>query len=155
CCWCATTSGWRSRASCASWRYGCWTDRTRRPPTCSTWTTPPACWRCSGGPSAASRSTARCRRSSGRSWTGRSPPLAEDGKVIGGGLAWLAERRKGGPGTPASLREVGGVEGVGTTFLEETFAGRGAPPEHRRHAPAARKVLKALLPEAGSDLRGA
>ena len=51
-------------------------------------------------------------------------------------------------------REVGGTEGVGVTFLEETFSAATAPPEHRLHQKAARAVLKALLPETGTDIKG-
>ena len=46
---------------------------------------------------------------------------------------------------PATLKEVGGTEGVGVTFLEETFSASTAPPEHRLHQKAAQAVLKALL----------
>jgi hypothetical protein len=49
---------------------------------------------------------------------------------------------------------VGGTEGVGVTFLEETFSAATAPPEHRYHQKAARADLKALLPETGSDIKG-
>jgi len=69
-------------------------------------------------------------------------------------LALFAEMMKGRPWTPASLKEVGGTEGVGVTFLEETFSAATAPPEHRYHQKAARADLKALLPETGSDLKG-
>src|SRR5262249_39263548 len=41
------------------------------------------------------------------------------------------------------------------TFLEETFSASTAPPQHRLHQKAAQAVLKALLPEAGSDIKGA
>src|SRR6516165_2418712 len=56
--------------------------------------------------------------------------------------------------TPATLREVGGTEGVGVTFLEETFTASTAPPKHRLHQKAAQAVLKALLPEAGTAIKG-
>jgi hypothetical protein len=49
---------------------------------------------------------------------------------------------------------VGGTEGIGFTFLEETFRTRSAPPEHRLHEKAARAVLKSLLPEQGTEIRG-
>ena len=49
------------------------------------------------------------------------------------------------PGLLATLKEVGGTEGVGLTFLEETFSASTAPPEHRFHQKAAQAVLKALL----------
>ena len=66
------------------------------------------------------------RRSSSGSSTGRRG-LAEDGKVVCVRLALFAEMMKGRPWTEASLREVGGSEGVGVTFLEETFAAQTAP----------------------------
>ena len=61
-------------------------------------------------------------------------------------LALFAEMVKGKPWTPETLKDVGGTEGVGVTFLEETFSASTAPPEHRLHQKAARSVLKALLP---------
>src|SRR5262249_54801254 len=75
-------------------------------------------------------------------------------KVISVRLALFAEMVKGKPWTPATLREVGGMEGVGVTFLEETFAASTAPPQHRLHQKAAQAVLKALLPETGTDIKG-
>ncbi len=80
--------------------------------------------------------------------------LAQDGKVICVRLALFAEMVKGKSWTPATLKEVGGTEGVGVTFLEETFSAATAPPEHRYHQKAARGVLKALLPESGTDIKG-
>ncbi len=80
--------------------------------------------------------------------------LAQEGKVISVRLALFAEMMKGKPWTPATLKQVGGTDGVGITFLEETFAADAAPPEHRYHAKAARAVLRALLPESGTDLKG-
>jgi serine/threonine protein kinase len=80
--------------------------------------------------------------------------LAQGGKVVSVRLALFAEMMKGKPWTPASLREVGGTEGIGVAFLEETFAASTAPPQHRLHQQAARSVLKALLPESGTDIKG-
>jgi hypothetical protein len=80
--------------------------------------------------------------------------LAEDGKVICVRLALFAEMVKGRPWTPATFQTVGGTEGVGITFLEETFSASTAAPKHWRHQAAARSVLKALLPEAGTDIKG-
>jgi hypothetical protein len=80
--------------------------------------------------------------------------LAEDGKVISVRLALFAEMVKGKPWTPTALKEVGGTEGVGVTFLEETFTASTAPPQHRLHQKAAQAVLQALLPEAGTDIKG-
>jgi formylglycine-generating enzyme required for sulfatase activity len=61
---------------------------------------------------------------------------------------------KGKAWTQPSLKAVGGTEGVGVTFLEETFSAATAPPEHRYHQKAARTVLKSLLPEAGTKIKG-
>ena len=43
-------------------------------------------------------------------------------------LALFAEMVKGKPWTPATLKEVGGTQGVGVTFLDETFSATTAPP---------------------------
>jgi eukaryotic-like serine/threonine-protein kinase len=80
--------------------------------------------------------------------------LAQEGKVISVRLALFAEMMKGKAWTPNSLKAVGGTEGVGITFLEETFSAATAPPEHRYHQKAARADLKILLPETGSDIKG-
>ena len=80
--------------------------------------------------------------------------LAEEGKVVCVRLALFAEMMKGKSWTPAALKQVGGTKGVGVTFLEETFSSSTAPPEHRYHQKAARAVLKALLPESGTDIKG-
>src|SRR5580704_10045013 len=55
-------------------------------------------------------------------------PLVEDGKIICVRLALFAEMMKGKPWTPATLIEVGGTQGVGVTFLEETFSTSTASP---------------------------
>ena len=80
--------------------------------------------------------------------------LAEDGKVVSVRLALFAEMVKSKPWTPATLKAIGGISGVGATFLEETFSASTAPPQHRLHQHAARAVLKALLPEAGTEIKG-
>jgi len=80
--------------------------------------------------------------------------LAQDGKVVSVRLALFAEMVKGKPWAPTTLHEVGGTEGVGVNFLEETFSSRNANPEHRLYQQAAREVLKALLPEVGTDIKG-
>ena len=80
--------------------------------------------------------------------------LAQDGKVISVRLALFAEMVKGKPWTSTTLRQIGGTEGVGVTFLEETFASAQASPKHRLHQKAAQAVLKALLQESGADIKG-
>ncbi len=81
--------------------------------------------------------------------------LAINSKVIGVRLSLFADMMKGRTWTPSSLKEVGGVGGVGETFLEETFSSSSAPPAHRVHEKAIRQVLRAMLPdEANSEIKG-
>ncbi len=80
--------------------------------------------------------------------------LAQDGKIAPVRLALFAQMIKDKPWTQMTLKEVGGLEGVGVTFLEESLASPAANPEHRLHAPAARYVLRALLPDGGADIKG-
>ena len=58
------------------------------------------------------------------------------------------------PWQPLTLEQVGGTSGVGVNFLEETFSSVHSDPRFRRHAVAARGVLRALLPELGTDIKG-
>ncbi|MFI5387152.1 MAG: protein kinase, partial [Fimbriimonadales bacterium] len=80
--------------------------------------------------------------------------LAQDDKVISVRLALFAEMVKGKPWSPATLRAVGGTKGVGVTFLEETFSSPQSNPKHRLHQKAAQAVLKSLLPETGTNIKG-
>ena len=80
--------------------------------------------------------------------------LAQDGLIVPVRLALFAEMVKGKPWTPATLRAVGGMDGVGVKFLEETFSSARANPSHRYHQKAAQAVLKALLPETKTDIKG-
>jgi serine/threonine protein kinase/formylglycine-generating enzyme required for sulfatase activity len=80
--------------------------------------------------------------------------LAQEGKVVPVRLALFAEMVKGKPWTLATLKAVGGTEGLGVAFFEEVFGASTAPPDHRRHGRAARAVLQALLPVLGSDIKG-
>ena len=80
--------------------------------------------------------------------------LAQGGKVVSVRLALFAEMVKGKPWTQATMGEVGGAAGVGVTFLEETFISPQASPRHRLHQKAAQAVLKALLPDSGTDIKG-
>jgi formylglycine-generating enzyme required for sulfatase activity len=81
--------------------------------------------------------------------------LAQDGRVVCVRLALFAEMVKGKPWVPATLKAVGGAAGVGAAFLEEALSAPGANPRHRQHQKAARAVLRALLPERGTDIKGA
>lgn len=80
--------------------------------------------------------------------------LAEDGKVVCVRLSLFAEMMRGKTWTPTTLKAVGGTQGIGVTFLEETFSSQAAIPKHRLHQKSARAVLKELLPDSGSDIKG-
>ncbi len=80
--------------------------------------------------------------------------LADSGTVICVRLAVFAEMMKRWPWTDEGLNEIGGTEGVGVTFLEETFSAKTAPPTHRLHEQSIQAVLGALLPEQGTEIRG-
>jgi serine/threonine protein kinase/formylglycine-generating enzyme required for sulfatase activity len=80
--------------------------------------------------------------------------LAQENKIISVRLSMFAEMVKGKPWTPATLKAVGGAGGLGVTFLEDTFSASTAPPDHRRHQRAARAVLRALLPESETEIKG-
>jgi hypothetical protein len=76
--------------------------------------------------------------------------LAQDGRVVPVRLALFAEMVKSRPWSPATLKEIGGTQGVGVSFLEETFGS----PTMRIHQRAAQSVLRALLPESGTNILG-
>jgi AAA domain len=84
--------------------------------------------------------------------------LSQDFEVVPVRLALFAEMVGqligGRPWTPATLREVGGAEGVGVTFLETTFNSPKDNPNYYVHQKAAQGVLKALLPESGTSIKG-
>lgn len=80
--------------------------------------------------------------------------LQVDGKVICVRLAMFAEMMKNRDWTPQSLRAVGGLEGLGVNYLEESFSKATAPPGHRYHEKAIRRVLGELMPQAGTDIKG-
>jgi len=80
--------------------------------------------------------------------------LAENDRVVCVRLALFAEMMRSRPWTPAALRAVGGVAGMGARFLQETFDAPTAPPEHRLHEKAARRLLESLLPEEGTQIKG-
>jgi formylglycine-generating enzyme required for sulfatase activity len=69
-------------------------------------------------------------------------------------LALFAEMMKGKQWVPKTIEDVGGVSGVGVTFLEETFGQKHAPIQYRQHQEAVRGLLSALLPASGTDIKG-
>ena len=80
--------------------------------------------------------------------------LSNDGKVIPVQIAILADMMKQQRWTMATLESVGGVKGVGVTFLEEMFGSNRAPVSHRQHRDAVRGLLAVLLPAIGTDIKG-
>lgn len=80
--------------------------------------------------------------------------LSEEGSVICVRLALFGDLIKGKPWTQSVLKQAGGAEGLGVTFLEDTFAAKSAPEVYRRHEQAVRKLFRKLLPDAGSDIKG-
>ncbi|WP_010585078.1 bifunctional serine/threonine-protein kinase/formylglycine-generating enzyme family protein [Schlesneria paludicola] len=80
--------------------------------------------------------------------------LATNDKVIPVQLSLFAEMFKDKSWSLATLKDVGGTEGVGVAFLEETFNGRAASPLLRLHQKAARAVLRALLPDDSTGIKG-
>ena len=78
--------------------------------------------------------------------------LAQDGKVVSVRLTLFFEMVKTMPWSPTTLREVGGMEGLGVAFLEEKFYSPQADPRYRGHQKAAQSVLKSLLPESGTTI---
>ena len=55
--------------------------------------------------------------------------------------------------TLETLSTVLGKEGLVFTFLDRTFSGVRAKPNHKQHKKAATAVLESLLPEIGSDIK--
>jgi serine/threonine protein kinase/formylglycine-generating enzyme required for sulfatase activity len=80
--------------------------------------------------------------------------LSHDEKVISVRIALLADMMKQKAWTTTALQAVGGIEGVGVTFLEEMFGSRHAPIQHRQHQAAVRGLLVTLLPTTGTDIKG-
>jgi formylglycine-generating enzyme required for sulfatase activity len=76
--------------------------------------------------------------------------LSRDGRIIPIRLSVFAEMVKGRPWVAATLKDVGGTEGIGVAFLEETFNTAAL----KNHQKAAQGILKSLLPESGSNIKG-
>ncbi|MEO1526853.1 MAG: protein kinase [Planctomycetota bacterium] len=80
--------------------------------------------------------------------------LSEDGKVFPVRLALFVEILKNQPWEVSTLQRIGGVEGIGFQFLEESFSADHAPAAQRFHEQAVRNILMRLLPEPGIDIKG-
>ena len=80
--------------------------------------------------------------------------LSQEEKVISVRLALFAEMMKSKPWIPKTLSDLGGIAGVGVTFLEETFGDAHAPIQFRQHQEGVRTLLGALLPTVGTNIKG-
>ncbi len=58
------------------------------------------------------------------------------------------------PWVPATLRELGGVDGIAARFIEDALGESSSSPTHRLHRNAAQAVLRSMLPHSLSELRG-
>ncbi|MEL6107930.1 MAG: SUMF1/EgtB/PvdO family nonheme iron enzyme, partial [Planctomycetota bacterium] len=81
--------------------------------------------------------------------------LAKDGRVICVQLALLTEMLKGRTWeSTGGIFDDGGAD-LGMRFFDETFDSESAPRRIRMHAEGSRRVLRCLLPELGSPIKGA
>ncbi len=74
----------------------------------------------------------------------------QTGRVISVHLALFVQMYGGRPWSRETLTQLGGTEGLGLRFLQESFERR----EYQLYASAAQSVLRQLLPPAGRDLKG-
>lgn len=81
--------------------------------------------------------------------------LAKDGRVICVQLALLTEMLKNREWDAASDLFKDGGTGIGVRFLDETFDSERSPRRIRLFAEGAERVLRALLPDSGSSIKGA
>ncbi len=80
--------------------------------------------------------------------------LAQENKIVCVRLSLFAEMVKYKEWVPATLKAVGGIEGIGQTFLDETFSAGNERAQYREHQEAAQRVLRLLLPPSGTDIKG-
>ncbi|MFN5273997.1 MAG: protein kinase domain-containing protein [Planctomycetota bacterium] len=80
--------------------------------------------------------------------------LSQDDKVISVRLALFCEMMKSKPWTLKTLADLGGMSGVGVTFLEETFGDKHIPIQYRQHQEGVRGLLDALIPATGANIKG-
>ena len=80
--------------------------------------------------------------------------VQENGQVISIHLVLLAQMLRGREWGPRTLAQFGGAEGIGVDFLNAAFDQASAAPQHRARVQPARAVLAALLPDAGTNIKG-
>lgn len=79
--------------------------------------------------------------------------LAEDGSVTPFRLTAFADTVKDMLWSPATLRQMGGVHGVGVAFLDAVFGASSSHRRHRLHRHAARAVLGEMCPGPQDSIR--
>ena len=80
--------------------------------------------------------------------------LSERARVIPVRLALFTEIMRDRPWTSKTLVETGGAHGLGIVYLDQSLGAEVTHPECRLHRNAACRVLRALLPGRGSDIKG-
>ena len=80
--------------------------------------------------------------------------LKDRGKITPIRLSLFADMFQGRPWDTTVLKRMGGAEGIGVAFLEESIGDGAVDPRVRSMQPAARRLLKALLPENSTELKG-
>jgi len=80
--------------------------------------------------------------------------LAEsDRGVVCVRLVVLALVMQDRPWSVEELKQLGGLDGIGSQFLVDCFEGRTASEQYRRYLPAAMRVLAELLPAEGLEIK--
>ena len=80
--------------------------------------------------------------------------LTRNGKVFPVRLSLFVEMVKNQKWEIETLDHLGGIEGIGLQFLDESFSSEVAPAAQRIHEAAVRRVLRKLLPEPNVDIKG-
>jgi serine/threonine protein kinase len=75
-------------------------------------------------------------------------------KVIPVQIALFAEMMKSREWTRRSISALGGISGVGVSYLDELFGERHTPIQYRNLREASRRILTALLPPKGVEIKG-
>lgn len=77
-----------------------------------------------------------------------------DGRVVPVRLSLFHEVARRHDWDPDTLKKLGGMSGIGVTYLKQSFDSPSAPPASRSCRKAAQKILRALLPAPGAVIRG-
>ncbi|MGB7327550.1 MAG: protein kinase [Rubripirellula sp.] len=80
--------------------------------------------------------------------------LTDEGYVVCLRLALFAHLMRQRQWVPETLKQVGGLRGLGICFLEESFCSPDAPPQRRKHFDAACKVLSSLMTGPSESIKG-